>query len=113
MLYWLFQKILSHGFRSRKGVLSLGDTENIARSGTASWVLTQEKARQDYLRAKAGFDQTRSWESFEVMMEYLLALHSTNAIIQALMNEHLLNNLLLKEVKERGDLDQAAARRCA
>jgi hypothetical protein len=113
MLYWLFQKILSHGFRSRKGVLGLGDLESIARAGTASWLLTQEKARQGYLRAKAVFDQERSWEAFEIMTERLLQLHSTNAIIQALLNEHLLNNLLLKEVRENGDLELTAARRCA
>jgi hypothetical protein len=113
MIYWLLEKILLRGFRSRKGVLGLGDLHSIARAGTAAWVLTQEKARQDYLSAKEGFDQNTSWASFELMMESLLQLHSTNAIIQALINEHLLHNLLLKEVKDTGALDAAAARRCA
>jgi hypothetical protein len=113
MMYWLLERVLRRGFRSRKGSLKLGQLENLARSGTGVWAMTQEKARQDYLEAKETFDQTRSWRAFEAMMERLLQLHSTNAIIQALINEHLLHQLLAKESADSTTDESAGVRKCA
>src|SRR5437667_57306 len=92
MIYWLLERVLRRGFKSRKGIIGMGQVE-MAGSGTTAWALAQEKARLDYLAAKERYQASRSWRSFERMMERLLQLHSTNAIIQSLINEHLLTQL--------------------
>ena len=93
MIYWLLECVLRRGFKSRKGIIGMGEVEDLAHSGTAAWALAQEKARLDYLAAKERYQASRSWRSFERMMERLLQLHSTNAIVQSLINEHLLTQL--------------------
>jgi len=93
MIYWLLGRALRRGFKSCKAVVGIGEVEDLARSGTAAWALAQEKARLDYLAAKEKYQASRSWRAFEVMLERLLQLHSTNAIIQSLINEHLLVQL--------------------
>jgi hypothetical protein len=93
MIYWLLERVLRRGFKSRRGMLGLGELEDLARSGTVAWALAQEKARLDYLAAKAKYESARSWRSFEQMLERLLQLYSTNAVIQSLIHEHLLTQL--------------------
>jgi|GEM_PF-3150205 len=93
MIYWFLKYILRRGFRSKRGIIRLGQLENPARSGTGALVLAQEKVRLEYLSAKENFDRSKSWPDFERAMISLLQLTSTNAVIQSLINEHLLELL--------------------
>src|SRR5438128_803152 len=95
MIYWLLQHVLRRGFKSRRGNVRMGEVEDLARSGTAAWALAQERARLQYLAAKENYEKHRSWRDFEQMMERLLQLHSTNALVQALINEHLLAQMIV------------------
>ena len=47
----------------------------------------------EYLAAKEQYERQRSWRSFQHLMERLLQLQSTNAIIQSLMQERLLEQM--------------------
>src|SRR5262249_61726542 len=94
MLFWLLELVWRRGYRSRRGVIPLGQVEDLARSGTAAWALAQEKARLEYLAAKERYEKQRSWRNFQHMMERLLQLQSTNAIIQSLIHEHLLAQMI-------------------
>jgi len=93
MIYWLFKRVFRRGFKSRRGILGLGQIEDLARSGTAAWAMAQEKARLDYMSAKERYERRPSWRAFQQTVECLLQLHSTNALIQSLINEHLLAQL--------------------
>ena len=93
MIYWLLERVLRRGYRSRRGVIRMGHVEDLAGSGTAAWFLAQEKARLEYLAAKEQYERQRSWRSFQHLMERLLQLQSTNAIIQSLMQERLLEQM--------------------
>jgi hypothetical protein len=96
MIHWLFNYLLRRGFKSRREIIRLGRLEELARSGTGAWALTQEKARLEYLAAKECFDKTRSGPDFERVIISLLQLTSTNAVVQALINEHMLELLPAK-----------------
>jgi hypothetical protein len=113
MFYWLLERILRRGFKSRRGIIGLGQMDNLARSGTAAWSLAQERARLDYLAAKEEYEKLRTWRSFERLMERLLQLHSTNALVQSLLNEHALEQLQMKAQKDAEPQEPPAARRCA
>ena len=109
MIYWLLGRALRRGFKSCKAVVGIGEVEDLARSGTAAWALAQEKARLDYLAAKERYQASRSWRSFERMMERLLQLHSTNAIVQSLINEHQLAQLSSSAVNQHGQQNRKVA----
>jgi hypothetical protein len=82
----------------------------------ASWALAQEKARLEYLESKEQYQRQRSWRAFNRLMERLLQLHSTNAVITSLINEHLLEQMVAKEQTRAAGLTEAsqgAARSCA
>jgi hypothetical protein len=96
MLYWLFERVLRRAFKSRKDVLVLDELESLARAGTAGWLMAQEQARLRYLAAMEKYQELPHWGAFEVMMKRLLELQSTSAVVQSLLNEHFLNQLLLK-----------------
>jgi hypothetical protein len=91
----------------------MGEFEGLARSGTASWLMAQEKARLEYLRAKERFERLPSWHAFERVLERLLRLLSTNAVVQALINEHALEQLQAKLPKDERDSQGSSGRRCA
>ena len=93
MLYWLLERVLHRGFKSQRGILRLGELADLARTDRSAWFLTQEKARLDYLAAKETYEKTGTWRAFQGVLERLLQLQSTNAIIQSLINEHLLEQL--------------------
>jgi hypothetical protein len=113
VIYWLLERILRRGFRSRRGILPLGELDTLARSNTASLVLAQEKARLEFLAAKEDYEKFRSWRAFERLLERLLQLYSTNAVIQALINEHTLEQLVAKSSDTRDEHQEPLARRCA
>jgi len=96
MFYWLFERVFRRAFKSRKDVIPMGELESLARAGTAGWLMAQEQARLRYLQAKEKYEKLPHWAAFEVLMKRLLELQSTNAVVQSLLNEHFLNQLLLK-----------------
>jgi hypothetical protein len=59
--------------------------------------MAQEKARLDYLAAKEKHVRAGSIASFDDLLERLLQLQSTNAIVQALLNEHQLERVVAEE----------------
>jgi hypothetical protein len=113
MIYWLLERVLHRGFKSRRCILGLGQMENLARSGMAAWSMAQEKARLDFLAAKEEYDHLRSWRSFQRLMERLLQLQCTNALVQSLLNEHFLEQLHHKEQQAAATSETPTARRCA
>jgi len=96
MFYWLFERVFRRAFRSPKDVIPMGQLEALARAGTAGWLMAQEQARLRYVEAQETYQKRPHWAAFEVMMKRLLELQSTNAVVQSLLNEHFLNQLLLK-----------------
>jgi hypothetical protein len=108
MLRWLFRRlfgerfkswflnhvILTRGLESRRGFADVEKLEDVACQGTAAWLLTQEKARLHFVEAKEAYCRQRTWPAFELLLESLIKLQSTNALVQSLLNEHALERLL-------------------
>jgi hypothetical protein len=94
MLAWLKRRVFRPGIRSRRGVIDLGDVGKLARAEPAVWILTQEKARLDYLAAKEEYERCKTRRAYIRFTDRLLQLQSTNAIITALINEHTLEQML-------------------
>jgi hypothetical protein len=95
MFLWLWRRLFRRGFASQRDYLHLTTgLEDLVRSGVAGWLLAQEKARLDYLAAKDAYEQRGSGRELDLLLERLLQLQSTNAVIQALLNEHHLEQLL-------------------
>lgn len=102
MLAWLMRRLFRAGIRSKRGVIDLGEMGKLARSGPAVWILTQEKARLEYLAAKEEYERLRTRRGYKRFMDRLLQLQSTNAIITALINEHQLEQMLKTSLASRG-----------
>jgi len=113
MFYWVLRRILKRGFRSNRGAIGIGQMENLARSDTAAWILAQEKARLAFLASKEEHQKEQSWHSFQRVMERLFQLHSTNAVVQSLINEHMIEHLIHKPKVESVPEETPPARRCA
>jgi hypothetical protein len=94
MLLWMLKHICRKGLASQRGVLGLGETENLARSGAAAWLLAQERARLEFLAAKEAYSQSGAVRDLAKVCERLLALNSTNAVVQSLLNEQAIERLL-------------------
>jgi hypothetical protein len=73
----------------------------LARSGPAVWILTQEKARLEYLAAKEEYERLRTRRGYKRFMDRLLQLQSTNALITSLINEHQLEQMLKTSLSSR------------
>lgn len=90
MFQWLLRRFLRRAVEPQHGVLDLGDLEALARAGTAGLLLAQEKARLDFLAAQ-------ECGALDVLLERLVRLQTTNAVVQALLNERRLEQLLAEE----------------
>jgi hypothetical protein len=101
MLAWLMRRLFRAGIRSKRGVINLGEMGKLARSGPAVWILTQERARLEYLAAKEEYERLRTRRGYKRFMDRLLQLQSTNAIITALINEHQLEQMLKTSLSSR------------
>ncbi len=112
MLNWLLDPLFRRGFDSRRGSFYLKEMDSLARSGVATWLLVQERARLDYLAAKEAYSTSGSWTAFRRMLERLLKLSSTNALVQSLLNEQALERLIA-EARSAPQTEQPAARRSA
>jgi hypothetical protein len=113
MLAWLISRLFRAGVRSKRGVIDLGEMGKLARSGAAVWILTQEKARLDYLAAKEEYERRKTRRAYKRFTDRLLQLQSTNAIITALINEQTLEQMLLQPRKTLPGADTADIRRSA
>jgi hypothetical protein len=100
MLFRLFRRVFRRGFQSPRVIVDLGAMQNLARTGMASWLIAQEKARLDYLAAKEKYTTSNTSQAFDYMLEMLLQLQSTNAFVQALLNEHQIERLMAEEPEE-------------
>ena len=97
MLFSLWRRLFRKGFKSQRALMVLGPAAELARAGPAAWLMAQEKARLDYLAAKEKHVRAGSNASFDDLLERLLQLQSTNAIVQALLNEHQLEQVVAEE----------------
>jgi hypothetical protein len=112
MLHWLLNPFFRRGFASRRGRHYLRELDHLARSGAASWLLAQERARLEYLAAKEAYGTRRTWANLQCMLDRLLKLSSTNALVQSLLNEQAIERRIA-EAQAASPGEQAAARRCA
>jgi len=93
----LWRRLFRHALQSPHDIAHLGALEDLARSGPAAWLMAQEKSRLEYLAAKDLFVRTGRSDAFDRLLECLLQLQSTSAVVQALLNEHYLERLLNEE----------------
>jgi hypothetical protein len=113
MLAWLIRRFCRAGVRSKRGVIDLGEMGKLARSDPGVWILTQEKARLDYLAAKEEYERFKTRRAYKRFTDRLLQLQSTNAVITALINEYTLERMHLAESKISPGTTRADARRSA
>jgi hypothetical protein len=90
----ILKLICRKGLASQRGVSPLSQLDCLARSGSAAWLLAQERARLDFLAAKEAYNNSGAWRDFFKMLERLLQLNATNAIVSSLLNEHAIERLL-------------------
>ena len=112
MFHWLVNWLVRRAFRSRRGSFPVRELESLARSGTAAWLLAQQRARVEYLAAKERCCTSPTWATFRQMLERLAQLSSTNALVHALLNEQALERLLA-EAQPQPAPPEPATRRCA
>ncbi|HLJ95622.1 MAG TPA: hypothetical protein VKU02_20770 [Gemmataceae bacterium] len=113
MLAWLMRRLFRAGIRSKRGLIDLGEMGKLARSGPAVWILTQEKARLEYLAAKEAYERSNSRRAYKLFTDRFLQLQSTNAVITALINEHTLEQILLSQAKPLPSAEMTNTRRSA
>lgn len=90
-------------------VVHLEELEALARSGPAAWLLAQEKARLDFLAAQA--DAKKGDErAGERLLQKLLELQATTALIQSLVNEYRLEAMIAETPTV--EAEASPARRC-
>jgi hypothetical protein len=97
VLFFLWKRFFKRSFDSQRGFINIGPIADLARSGPAALLMVQEKARLDYLAAKETHIGSGSSATFESMLERLLQLQSTNAVVQSLLNENQLERLVEEE----------------
>jgi hypothetical protein len=113
MLAWLIRRVCRGGVRSKRGVIDLGEMGKLARAEPAVWILTQEKARLEYLAAKEEYERYKTGRAYKRFIDRLLQLQSTNAVITSLINEHTLEQMLLQAAKASPSTMRTDARRSA
>ena len=113
MLAWLIRRVFRAGIRSKRGMIDLGEMGKLARSGPAVWILTQEKARLEYLAAKEAYERVKTRRAYKRLTDRLLQLQSTNAVITSLINEHTLEQVLLQPPRTWPTTERADAGRSA
>ena len=96
MLAWLVRRLFRAGVRSKRRRIDLGEMGKLGRGDPGVWILTQERARLEYVAAKEQYERSRTRRAYKHFADRLLQLQSTNAIITALINEHTLDQMLLQ-----------------
>jgi hypothetical protein len=98
VLFSIWRRLFQRGFDSQRTIIDVGPSlADLARSAPTSWLMAQEKARLDYLAAKETYVREGSRSAFDTLLERLLQLESTNAIVGALLNEHHLERLITED----------------
>lgn len=87
-----------------KPLFRLGALEILARSGPAGWILAQEKARLEFVEARETYAGMPSEPNFERLTDALFHLQSTNAIVQALINEQHLERMAAEEFQTPAEI---------
>jgi hypothetical protein len=100
MLGWLWRRLFPQPALWQRSIVELRDLEDLARSGLASMLLAQEKARLDYVQARETYDRQRGRDALNRMHDRLHHLQATSAIVQSLLNEHFLERLLAAGVEQ-------------
>lgn len=94
MFAWLCRRVFGSGLLSQRGLASLEKLDDLARSGAAAWLLAQERARLAFLAAKEQYEARGSWSDLGTLFTQFIQLHSTNAVVASLLNEHAAERLL-------------------
>src|SRR5881227_1482953 len=113
MLAWLIRRVFRAGIRSKRGMIDLGEMGKLARADPGVWILTQEKARLEYLAAKEEYERCKTGRAYKRFTDRLLQLQSTNAVITSLINEHTLEQILLQAPQTSLSTTRSDARRSA
>jgi hypothetical protein len=100
MLARLWRRLFYRIRTSPPELVRLTNLEDLARSGAAGWLLAQERARIEYLASREAYQRSGSSRDSHHMLERLLHLQSTNAIVQSLINEQQLERMLEQTVTE-------------
>lgn len=101
MFFWFWQRLFRRGLMPDRPLVKLdGSLETLVRSGPGTWLLTQEKARLDYLAAQEAYNRSGKRSALNLVLERLLRLQATSAVIQSLLNEHELEKLAARSVEE-------------
>jgi hypothetical protein len=108
VLHWLLRCVLGRGFLPERHNIDLRPMETLARCDAAGLLLAQESARLQFLAAQEAYGQQRSWFAFRQVLERLFQLQSTNALVQALLNERALERRLARFAEDGGAPQRAA-----
>jgi hypothetical protein len=92
--------VLGRGFLPERHNIDLRPMETLARCDAAGLLLAQESARLHFLAAQEAYGRHRSWFTFRQVLERLFQLQSTNAVVQALLNERTLEERLTRSTPE-------------
>jgi hypothetical protein len=95
MFRWFWRRLLRRRCVTPRSLEELGSgLEVLARSGAGGWLLAQERARLEFIAARERFAQCGSEDALQAMLLRLYHLESTNAVVQALINEQRLEEML-------------------
>jgi hypothetical protein len=96
VLHWLLRCVLGRGFLPERHNIDLRPMETLARCDAAGLLLAQETARLLFVAAQEAYGRHRSCFAFRQVLERLFQLQSTNALVQALLNERALEEQLAR-----------------
>ena len=81
----------------QRSMVELAGLNDLARTGLAGLLLAQEKARLNFVRAREAQQRNPSRTNHDLMQDSLLNLQATNAVVQSLLNERVLEERLATE----------------
>ena len=94
MLRWLWRRLSHRPVVWQRSIVEVRDLETLARTGLAGMLLAQEKARLDFVSAREACECNQGPGAMDRVQESLVHLQTTNAVVQALLNEHQIEQLL-------------------
>jgi|SRR6516162_3370006 hypothetical protein len=81
----------------QRSIVETRELGELARAGHSGLLLAQEKARLDFVHAREMHRRNPSRIHQDRMMDSLLQLQATNAVVQSLLNERALEDRLSAE----------------
>lgn len=94
MIRRMWRRLFPRPVLWQRSLVELRDLDALARSGLAGMLLAQEKARLDYVQACESYARQRDQGALQLMQDQLHHLEATNAVVQSLLLEHLLEQML-------------------